>query len=811
MLDQQLQIEQDMAHEARARLKNDNQKTIKRTAWSESKLGRMYTVQATQKFVNFLQTKFNNYSTEFASSNVRGLKLMVESGLDAPTICYLFTKALFNQMPLVHRRRLKRVTLCKKAGDLIHDEMRIKFFASADNRRNLLKKLFATFDKRTYPREWRKRTIKNYFYAEQLEWSKWSDREKLVVGYTLLVWFRDCTRLVDAPRTSKWVDPSPALLEHVQKMAQARELDLMLYKPMTVKPLPWTPDNMFRGGYLSDNVKTYPLVKGSSAKDVDRMQSRDWSNILPAINALQETPWRVNQRMLDVLKWAMYEQGGNLAGLPPSNDKPLPAAPVGYKVDDAITKAHNKVCFLIHSENRENISKRLLVFATITVAQMFKGYDVIYFPHNLDSRGRAYPVPVFLQPQGPDYCKAMLEFANGMSIDNEDHACWLAIAGANAYGKDKISLQERVNWVQDNDELIFSIARDPKHDLRWMEAAEPFQFLRFCFEWFAFWEHGYGYKSHMVVPVDATCSGLQHYSAMLRDEVGGRSVNLVPGIDRQDIYQDVADRAIELLMVDDTDEARSLIKFGIDRKITKRQVMVVPYAGTFASCMNYTREAINEKLKDGNVKLWSDEADNAHAVKLAQAIWQAIQDVVLKGREAMEWLSGLAREYSKHVNKQAVSGNAYDKRMYWTTPDGFEVVHFRPDHKEARVDTYLDGRVSLTYYKDVKTLSPSDMALAVAPNFVHSMDANLLRASIIQALDKGITEFAMVHDSFGVHASEMSVFLHQCVKPAFVDMYQKDVLQEFTSTLPADMDIPAKPERGCLVLEDVKNSEFFFS
>jgi len=811
MLDQQLQIEQDMAHEARARLKTDNQKTIKRTAWSESKLGRMYTVQATQKFVNFLQRKFDNYSTEFASSNVRGLKLMVESGLDAPTICYLFTKALFNQMPLVHRRRLKRVTLCKKAGDLIHDEMRIKFFASEENRRNLLKKLFATFDKRTYPRDWRKRTIKNYFYAEQLEWSKWSDREKLVVGYTLLVWFRDCTRLVDAPRTSKWVDPSPALLEHVQQMVQARELDLMLYKPMTVKPLPWTPDNMFRGGYLSDNVKPYPLVKGSSAKDVDRMQSRDWSNILPAINALQETPWRVNQRMLDVLKWAMYEKGGDVAGLPPSNDKPLPAAPVGYKVDDAITKAHNKVCFLIHSENRENISKRLLVFATITVAQMFKGYDVIYFPHNLDSRGRAYPVPVFLQPQGPDYCKAMLEFANGMSIDTEEHACWLAIAGANAYGKDKISLQERVDWVQDNDELIFSIARDPKHDLRWTEADEPFQFLRFCFEWFAFWEHGYGYKSHMVVPVDATCSGLQHYSAMLRDEVGGRSVNLVPGMDRQDIYQDVADRAIELLMADDSDEARILIKFGIDRKLTKRQVMVVPYAGTFASCMNYTREAISDKLKEGNVKLWSDEADNAHVVKLAQAIWQAIQDVVLKGREAMEWLSGLAREYSKHVNKQAGSGNAYDKRMCWTTPDGFEVVHFRPDHKEARVDTYLDGRVSLTYYKDVKTLSPSDMALAVAPNFVHSMDANLLRASIMQALDKGITEFAMVHDSFGVHASEMSTFLHQCVKPAFVDMYKKDVLQEFASTLPDDMDIPAKPERGCLVLEEVKNSEFFFS
>lgn len=816
--DQQLQIENDMAVEASHRLSADNTKSSKRQAWSESHLGSSYVSSATSRFTRVVTDKLSDYDPSKSGSNVRALKLLHETGLEGGVIAYLFLKTLYNLIPLTHRKRLKRVTFCKRSGDTIHDELRIRFFAQEENRRNLLKKLFKQFDKKTYPRHWRKRTIKNYFHAEQLSWTTWTDADKINVGYYLMILFRDTTGMIDAQSNSIYVDPSVSLMQHIEKTIQARQLDLMLYKPMVVKPIPWTPDNLFRGGYLSDKVKKYPLVKGSARKDAPRILNADWSNILPAINALQETPWRVNHRMLDVLKWCMYEHGGDSAGLPAANPRPLPVEPPGYREDEEATKAHNKVCFLIHSENRQMISKRLLVLSTITVAQQFKNYRQIYFPHNLDSRGRAYPLPVFLQPQGPDYCKSLLEFAEGKSIDTAEDACWLAIACANAYGNDKVSLQERVDWVQENqDDLIFSIARDPKQDVRWMDAAEPFQFLRACMEWTKFWEEGFGFKSHMVVAVDATCSGLQHYSAMLRDEVGGRSVNLVPGLDRQDIYQDVADRTIELLVeCNDQSEtqmvAANIVRFGITRKETKRQVMVVPYAGTFASCLEYTREAISERVKAGYPTTW-DTMDNKvhtqHCVTLSKAIWQAIQEIVLKGREAMVWLSACAREHTRVVNKQ--KGTAYDKRMSWVTPDGFEVVHFRPDNKKRQLDTYLDGRVVLTYYADQVTLSSADMSLAVAPNFVHSLDANLLRASIVKGLDRGITEYAMVHDSFGVHASEMATFLNMCVKPAFIDMYQKDVLQEFADRLPAGCEIPDKPTQGNLALQDVQDSQFFFS
>jgi DNA-directed RNA polymerase len=112
---------------------------------------------------------------------------------------------------------------------------------------------------------------------------------------------------------------------------------------------------------------------------------------------------------------------------------------------------------------------------------------------------------------------------------------------------------------------------------------------------------------------------------------------------------------------------------------------------------------------------------------------------------------------------------------------------------------------------DTDTLSSKDMALAVAPNFVHSMDACLLRASIIKGMESGISDYGMVHDSFGVHATKMTQFLKECVKPAFVEMYQQDVLQQFAARLPQVLELPPLPTKGSLVLEHVQDSEFFFS
>jgi len=320
-----------------------------------------------------------------------------------------------------------------------------------------------------------------------------------------------------------------------------------------------------------------------------------------------------------------------------------------------------------------------------------------------------------------------------------------------------------------------------------------------------------GFISHMVIPVDATCSGLQHYSAMFRDEVGGAGVNLIPHMDRQDIYGIVAKRAVDNMMAEGLAMGLDWIAFGIDRKTTKRQVMVVPYAGKFSSCLSYTELAVKDKLATGVKPSWdiNDYKDNlARIVYLAQNIWKAIGEIVIKAREGMHWLSSVARDFARDQNK-ALCDDVYQHAMFWSTPDGFEVVHFREDTKLARVKTQLEGTFFLSYNKDLGKLSANDMALAVAPNFVHALDACHLRVTVMKGLQNGISDFVMIHDSFGVHACDMDKFLNKCVKPAFVEMYETDVIQNIRDRYPnygGDM-----PSKGTLDLNGVLESEFFFS
>ena len=808
----QVAIEKAMREQAKERLEKDNEKAAKRNEWSEARLGR--------QFVKKTSSTLHLHIREFvfpppkagrdAGRHHIASKLLRDTGLEVETIAYLASKAVYNTLMLVKRGGVKRSTMAAKIADMVHDEWRVRVFADTKYRKALLKKLFKDFDKRAYPRAWRKKTIINYFHAQELEWSGWTKRQRIHIGNALMCIVEDNAGIIEIKGTT--VYPTEALVDRLKLLMEQRSNMMMLYKPMVSKPLPWTERHLMRGNYYTNQVKRYPIIKGAGTRDVLRMVNMDWTRVLPALNALAETPWRVNRDMLEALEWSFREHGGGIGKLPKVDEEPFPPAPWDYEHNEEAAKAYNRECFLVRDRRRRAKSGRLAAYATIGLAKEFAQYDAIYFPHNLDSRGRAYPIPAFLNPQGADYVKALLEFSRGEPILCVKDADWLAIAGANAYGNDKVSLAERVEWVHSNEEMICSIANNYREDRRWMEASEPFQFLRFCFEWAQFLGEGYGFLSHMVIPVDATCSGLQHYAAMSRDEVGGKSVNLIPGFSRQDIYGDVANVTLCKMAEEGSQLARDWIKFGVDRKMTKRQVMVVPYAGKFSSCMGYTRAAMEEKIEQGYPVPWdteNTEVHTEHLVYLSKHIWDSITDVVVKGKEVMQWLSKTASTYAKAMNKTGVTG--YAARMTWVTPDGFEVSHYREETKKSQIRTSFDGTVQLVDFEGTGRLDPSDMGLAVAPNFVHSLDATHLRMTIIKALELGITDFGMVHDSFGVHASHMSRFLSEAVKPAFVELYQTDVLEEFADRYRGVIPVEPVPSKGSLDLEGVLRSEFFFS
>ncbi|WP_159955367.1 DNA-directed RNA polymerase [Pseudomonas sp. R76] len=217
--------------------------------------------------------------------------------------------------------------------------------------------------------------------------------------------------------------------------------------------------------------------------------------------------------------------------------------------DDAeVLKTWKREAATVYRRDKARVSRRLGYEFALEQANKFSAFESIYFPYNLDWRGRVYAIPAF-NPQGNDMTKGLLQASIAEPV-GEEGIEWLMIHGANCAGVDKVAFDQRKQWVTDNEELILGCAADPLNNTEWTSMDSPFCFLAFCFEWEGVKQNGAQHLSALPIAFDGSCSGIQHFSAMLRDERGGRAVNLVPSETVQDIYKLVADRVNEALARD---------------------------------------------------------------------------------------------------------------------------------------------------------------------------------------------------------------------------------------------------------------------
>ena len=112
-----------------------------------------------------------------------------------------------------------------------------------------------------------------------------------------------------------------------------------------------------------------------------------------------------------------------------------------------------------------------------------KDEESFYYPHNLDFRGRAYPMHPHLNHFGSDLCRGLLEFSEGRKV-GESGLFWMKIHVANLYagGVEKLSHEERLLFVENHLDDIFDSAERPLEGWRWwMNAEDPLQCLAACF------------------------------------------------------------------------------------------------------------------------------------------------------------------------------------------------------------------------------------------------------------------------------------------------------------------------------------------
>ena len=582
------------------------------------------------------------------------------------------------------------------------------------------------------------------------------------------------------------------------------ELLTATHTAMVEPPIEWT--GMTGGGFHTEKFK-YDLIK--TTVEPDKYYGVDMSETLKAVNKVQNTKWRINYRILEVMK---YAKDNNLGyGDLPRNIEitrmpyPFPDKKVKELTDEekVILKEWRKHTTAQHDEKASEDSKFMSMFRTVEEAIRFQDYSEIYFAYFLDFRGRMYPKASNLHPQGTDYIKALLEFSDGKAITDMDAEMFLAMQGANSFGIDKETFVNKHKWVLENEKGIIESANNPYDpNTLWHQCTEdPWQFLAFCFEWADYRTYGTNFKSHLPIAMDGSCNGLQHLGAMFMDEVGGKSVNLTNNTIKGDIYSDVKDRAIEILKKENSDLGNSILKFGITRKAVKRPVMIVPYAGTSRACKNYIKAEIDSK---GAESYFKDDYFDALTL-YSNTVWQAIGDIILKGREAMEFLGKTASKIIK-ANKSL--------DITWTTPNGFRVIQRKTDMKNLDIKTPLGDNILVKKYRgcriklDTKKTSVPKHKSSIAPNLVHSLDSCHLQ-NTVNMMPESVS-LAMIHDSYGTHAAD-SRTLFKAIRRAFYEQYKDgDVLDKFLAQQPP-VDTTDKPTCGTLDLKEVLDSEHFFS
>lgn len=641
-----------------------------------------------------------------------------------------------------------------------------------------------------------------------------------------------------------------------QKMLEAR---YMRYLPMVVEPMDWVSPT--KGGYYDEAInQQYGIIKGYSKKKTRALYERSpegFHTLMEVLNTLQKVPYTVNKTVWEAVKY-IHENEINLdtKGMPTymggweatigkekseelfalkkalvrDEDNHLTeeskellltfAKSVIEGSDDLeegkVWKEWKRISLLAVKHRDAEMSKRLLLDNTLFDSEIYINAGVpFYYVYNVDWRGRIYPLTGFFSPQGSDVSKGLLDFANPVWVDTDEAVNEIAIVIANNYGEDKISLEDRIQWTHDHTAEIVECAIDFKSKSAmdfWTKADKPFMFLNSCLEWLKFYRASNngegGFYSTLPIAYDGSCNGIQHYSAMFRDTVGAKAVNLVNSDLPSDVYQEVANEALRICKASKRINDKEVVELNkkldgklFSRKAAKRTVMCVPYGVGEKSSNAYVFEIVDEALKGVDVPMSFKKMVRK---VVAKRIWDSVLTVVSKPNEAKKYLQSVVSELAKD-----------NQGVRWVTPTGFPVEQKETQKVFKSVFSTFNGQQKKRqFYVETSDIHELDQANAIAPNFVHSFDSAHLQMTIKESTRQGMTNFLVVHDSFATDANSASHF-NEIIRQQFVAIYDdRDYLNEFHDSVEEQLGRPLvtpRTKQGDFDVQETLDSTYFFA
>lgn len=604
--------------------------------------------------------------------------------------------------------------------------------------------------------------------------------------------------------------------EVLRRVAPSQMVEAFIpqYVPMLLPPVPWLRHN--RGGHITLR-NTVMRWRGSHlqaevlARKDDEMESGrgpGCGKVYEALTALGETAWQTNRPVHQVAE-AIWALGGGICDIPRRLNYVVP--PVlrsgygmhryenggGFLLFDygkGAARASRVQRRRLKRRNNELHSLRCDLEYKLAVAREFASEPRFYYPHNVDFRGRAYPMHPHLNHLGSDLCRGLLRFAEAKPL-GERGLQWLYVQAANLWGQgvDKKSFEGRVEWAEENLDHLIANARDPlrtggaslseslsraadpengnsleslsaraladKATPVWIQADDPFQFLATCMEIADAVESGdpASYLSHLPAHMDGSCNGLQHYAALGRDAQGGRAVNLCPVPEPQDVYSQIAVLVRERVKADaeaGVPHAAVLqAATPVDRKLVKQTVMTSVYGVTFVGA----RGQISSRLKERGFE------DSSLMYKVscysAKVTLACLMEMFSSAKDIMHWLA----ECAKCVADTGAT-------VQWTTPLGLPVV--QPYRRATRhhVRTLLQ-RLVVVENNDTLPVMKTRQRTAFPPNFVHSIDSSHMMMTAVACRKAGLA-FAGVHDSFWTHAGSVDE-MNKILRDSFVELHSQ--------------------------------------
>ncbi|KAI9283351.1 hypothetical protein BY458DRAFT_467671 [Sporodiniella umbellata] len=575
--------------------------------------------------------------------------------------------------------------------------------------------------------------------------------------------------------------------------------------PMLVAPRPWISYNS--GGYLStksmcmrtkDSVEQQVYLQKASETDLLK-------DVLGGLDVLGSTRWRVNKNVFKIILEA-WNSGEPIADIPPALGEPvpLPPKPENYHTDPKAKFNWINEIKQIQTTERNNHSLRCDVNYKVETARAYLNLPM-FFPHNMDFRGRAYPMPPTLNHLGNDLCRGLLHFEEAKPLGERGWK-WLKIHLANLYGYDKHSFTDREKFTVENMANIMDSVDNPLTGQKWwLQADAPWQCLSACYEVAAAVRSGKPeeFLSQLPVHQDGTCNGLQHYAALGGDLAGARAVNLAAGDRPADVYTGVADMVNKHIdaAAEKGDENAKLLQGNVSRKVVKQTVMTNVYGVTFIGA----RSQIENRLKE-NPAIPRDKV-YALSTYLAKAVFSSLGEMFNGARQIQDWLTDSARRIAKSIptetleeagllvsdpnskkmptfvkesrkKKQVFSARSPSSNqmtsVIWTTPLGLPIVQPYRRSGKKQVATLLQT----VYIEDPDASRPVNtikQSTAFPPNFIHSLDATHMLMSALACNRKGLT-FASVHDSYWTHACHVDS-MNEVIREQFIELHSQPIME----------------------------------